>query len=57
MAIKRNVRVIDYIDYPSDELQVAALMQGKKAIPPVVHNGYKDYKLGPKASQLIEFLC
>ena len=54
MAVKRNFRVIDYIDYPSDDLQVAALMQGKEAVYAVIHNGYKDYKLGPKASQLVE---
>lgn len=54
MAVKRNFRVIDYIDYPSDDLQVAALMQGKEAVHAVIHNGYKDYKLGPKASQLVE---
>ena len=53
-AIKRNFRVIDYIDYPSDDLQVAALMQSKEAVNAVIHNGYKDYKLGPKASQLVE---
>lgn len=54
MSVKRNFRVIDYIDYPSDDLQVAALMQGEEAVYAVIHNGYKDYKLGPKASQLVE---
>ncbi len=54
MSVKRNFRVIDYIDYPSDDLQVAALMQVEQAVYAVIHNGYKDYKLGPKASQLVE---
>lgn len=52
-AIKENFRVIGYVENPTDDQQVAALMQDERAIYAIIHYGKKDFNYGPKASQLI----